>query len=74
MAGNISDIMLANESGVYLRHMKFDKQLNGQDDSGFHLFSTSRIIDDNQAHRSHLFYGKGDFSGIPVAYEFLTSG
>jgi len=72
--GNISDIMVAQDGAVYLRHMKFDKDLKRNNDWTFHVFSTSRLIDDNESHRSHIFYGRGDFSRLPVAYEWLTRG
>ena len=72
--GNISDILVAAGDAVYLRHMRFDKRLQRQSEWTHHLFSTSRLLDDNEAHRSHMFFGKGDFSRVPVAYEWLTRG
>jgi outer membrane protein assembly factor BamB len=74
MDGNISDILVADGGGVYLRHMKFDRQLNRVDDWTHHLFSTSRLLDDNESYRAHWFYGNGDFRRLPVAYEWLTRG
>lgn len=72
--GNISDILVADGDGIYLRHMKFDRTWKRQSTKTHHLFSTSRLLDDNEAHRSHWFYGNGDFSRLPVAYEWLTRG
>ncbi len=74
MAGNISDILVADESAVYLRHQKFDRQLRPLKEWTHHLFSTSRLLDENESYRSHWFYGNGDFSRLPVAYEWLTRG
>lgn len=73
-AGNITDIMVGGEDAVYLRHMKFGRDLKRQQEWDFHLFSTYRLIDGHEAHRSHWFFGRGDFSRIPVAYEWLTRG
>jgi outer membrane protein assembly factor BamB len=72
--GNISDILVADESGIYLRHMKFDGKWEAQSTRTHHLLSTSRLLDDNESHRSHWFFGNGDFSRLPVAYEWLTRG
>jgi hypothetical protein len=74
MAGNLSDILVADEDAIYLRHMKFDKQLRPAEDWTHHLFSTSRLLDDTESYRAHWFYGNGDFSRLPVAYEWLTRG
>jgi outer membrane protein assembly factor BamB len=70
--GNTSDVLVADQNSVYLRHDRFDKGLNKQEDREYHLFSTSRLLDDNEAHRSHWYYGRGDFSGLRIAYEWLT--
>jgi hypothetical protein len=74
MAGNLSDILVADDDAVYLRHAKFNKQLKPADDWTHHLFSTSRLLDDTESYRAHWFYGNGDFSRLPVAYEWLTRG
>jgi hypothetical protein len=74
MAGNLSDILVADDEAIYLRHMKFDKQLRPVDEWTHHLFSTSRLLDDSESYRAHWFYGNGDFSRLPVAYEWLTRG
>jgi hypothetical protein len=74
MAGNLSDILVADDDAVYLRHMKFDKQLRPVNEWTHHLFSTSRLLDPTESYRAHWFYGNGDFSRLPVAYEWLTRG
>jgi len=74
MAGNLSDILVADDDAIYLRHAKFDKQLQPTGDWTHHLFSTSRLLDDTESYRAHWFYGNGDFSRLPVAYEWLTRG
>jgi outer membrane protein assembly factor BamB len=74
MNGNISDILVTDGKAVYLRHMKFDKQLNRLPQWTHHLLSTSTLLDPNESHRSHWFYGNGDFSRLPVAYEWLARG
>jgi outer membrane protein assembly factor BamB len=74
MAGNLSDILVADDDAIYLRHMKFDRQLQPAADWTHHLFSTSSLLDDSESYRAHWFYGNGDFSRLPVAYEWLTRG
>jgi outer membrane protein assembly factor BamB len=74
MEGNIGDIMLADDDSVYLRHMRFNYKLQRQEKFKHHLFSTSTFVDDNEAHRSHFFYGNGNFRLLPVAYEWITRG
>lgn len=72
MEGNISDILVSDGKSIYLRHMRFNINLERVNQRSRHLFSTSRLLDDNEAHRSHWFYGLGDFSRLPVAYEWIT--
>ncbi len=74
MDGNIGDIMLADDDSIYLRHMRFNDKLERQEKFKHHLFSTSTFVDDNEAHRSHFFYGNGNFRLLPVAYEWITRG
>ncbi|MFZ5833586.1 MAG: PQQ-binding-like beta-propeller repeat protein [Planctomycetota bacterium] len=74
MSGNLSDILLADGDRLYLRHMQLDKQLRPTGEWKHHLFSTSRLLDDTESFRAHWFYGNGDFSRLPVAYEWLTRG
>jgi outer membrane protein assembly factor BamB len=72
MVGNVNDVMVADEDSVYLRHMRFNDRLEPQTDFRHHLFSTSTLLDPNEAYRSHWIYGNGDFSLVPVSYEWLT--
>lgn len=74
MAGNLSDILSADGNALYLRHQKFDRELNAMQEWTHHLFSTSSLLDPSESYRAHWFYGNGDFSRLPVAYEWLTRG
>jgi hypothetical protein len=74
MSGNLADILVADKDAIYLRHQKLNYQLQPQDDWTHHLFSTSSLLDDSESYRAHWFYGNGDFSRLPVAYEWLTRG
>ena len=74
MEGNRKEILTADEDSVYLRQMRFRDDLTRNLTPKKHLFSTSSLLDDHQAHRSHWFYGFGDFSRLNVAYEWLTRG
>jgi hypothetical protein len=35
------------------------------------LFSTSRCVDENEAHRSHVMFGRGKHTMISVSYEWM---
>ncbi len=72
MFGNTNDVMVADNNSVYLRHMRFDDRLEPQTEFRHHLFSTSTLLDQHEAYRSHWVYGNGDFSLVPVSYEWLT--
>ncbi|RMF99377.1 MAG: hypothetical protein D6741_08645, partial [Planctomycetota bacterium] len=74
MAGNLSDILVADDQAIYLRHQKLSRDLKPLDERTHHLFSTSSLLDEDESYRSHWFYGNGDFSRLPVAYEWLTRG
>jgi len=74
MTGNISDILVARDDAIYLRHQKLTRDLKPANEWTHHLFSTSTLLDDNESYRAHWFYGNGDFSRLPVAYEWLTRG
>ena len=72
MAGNLSDILVSDGNAIYLRHAKYNNALVRQEGHGAHLFSTSRLLDQSEAHRSHWFIGGGDFYKMPVSYEWIT--
>ncbi|MFC1497608.1 PQQ-binding-like beta-propeller repeat protein [Verrucomicrobiota bacterium] len=72
MEGVISDMLVSEGDSIYLKHMKFNDKLERQDGFGRHLFSTSRILDDKESHRSHLMLGGGNFKGINPAYEWAV--
>jgi hypothetical protein len=72
MVGNVNDIMVADEDSVYLRHMRFNHRLEPQTEFRHHLFSTSTLLDPNEAYRSHWVYSNGDFRLVPVSYEWLA--
>lgn len=72
MVGNTNDVMVGDKDSVYLRHMRYNDRLEPQAEFRHHLFSTSSLLDPNEAYRSHWVYGNGDFSLVPVSYEWLT--
>jgi hypothetical protein len=72
MEGAISDVLVGDGSSVYLRQIRFDGDLNRQKERGLHLFSTARLLDGAENHRSHWVLGTGDFSRTPVAYSWIV--
>lgn len=72
MQGALCDIMSADETGVYMRHLRFDNKLNPVDEKRQHLFSTSYLLDDSEHHRSYWALGTGDFSRTPVAFPWIV--
>ncbi len=73
MGGTTNDVLVGDGTSVYLRQMRFDADLNPQEEKGRHLLSTSGLLDDHENHRSHWVLGTGDFSRTPVAYSWTAN-
>ncbi len=73
MGGTTNDVLVGDGSSVYLRQMRFDHDLNPQENMGRHLLSTSGLLDGAENHRSHWVLGTGDFSRTPVAYSWTAN-
>jgi len=73
MGGATTDILVSDGEAVFMRHLKFDSKLAPQERKTRHLFSTSRLFDGAEVHRSHWVLGTGDFSRIPVAYSWIAN-
>ena len=71
--GVTSDVLVTDGHSIYLRHLRFDAALKLQATKGRHLFSTTRLLDDAEVHRSHWVLGTADFSRIPVAYSWIAN-
>ena len=72
MEGATTDVLVGDGSSVYLRQIRFDRDLVRKKERGLHLFSTARLLDGAENHRSHWVLGTGDFSRIPVAYSWIV--
>ena len=70
--GAATDVMVGDGRSVFMKHLRFDKNLVRQRKMMPHLFSTSRLIDGVENHRSHWVFGTGDFSRMSVAYSWIT--
>ncbi len=68
-----TDVPVGDGESVYLHHLRFDAAGKLQDKPARHLFSTSRLLDDAEVHRSHWVLGTGDFSRTPVAYSWIAN-
>jgi hypothetical protein len=53
MDGATTDVLVADGTSVYLRQLRFNRSLARQPRGDRHLYSTTRLIDDAAAHRSH---------------------
>ena len=73
MAGTRSDVLVSNGSSIFLRNIRLNRQCQPQAKPSRHLFSTARLLDDNENHRSHWVVGTGDFSRTPVAYSWIAN-
>ncbi|NQT53319.1 hypothetical protein HQ576_14775, partial [bacterium] len=69
-----SDVLVSDGTSIYLRQIRFDRNAVQQDTLGRHLFSTSRLLDGAENHRSHWVLGTGDFRRLPVAYSWIANG
>ncbi len=73
MDGAISDVFVGDGTSVYMRQLKFDRNCKRLKHQSRHLFSTTRLLDDGEVHRSHWVLGTGDFRRIPVAYSWIAN-
>jgi outer membrane protein assembly factor BamB len=73
MEGTTTDILVSDGSSIYMRHLRFNRACVRQQEQSRHLFSTSRLLDDAENHRSHWVLGTGDFSRVPVAYSWIAN-
>ncbi|MGD8499831.1 MAG: PQQ-binding-like beta-propeller repeat protein [Phycisphaerales bacterium] len=73
MEGATTDILVSDGSSIYMRHLRFTRECVRQEEQSRHLFSTSRLLDGEEVHRSHWVLGTGDFRRIPVAYSWIAN-
>jgi outer membrane protein assembly factor BamB len=73
MSGTRSDVLVSDGTSIFLRNVRLDRKCQPQDTMSRHLFSTSRLIDDAENHRSHWAIGTADFSRTPVAYSWIAN-
>ena len=73
MEGVTTDILVSDGNSIFMRHLRFNRQCVRQPELSRHLFSTSRLLDDAENHRSHWVLGTGDFSRIAVAYSWIAN-
>jgi hypothetical protein len=75
MEGATTDVLVSDSDGssIFMRHLRFDSNCVRQRTKSRHLFSTSRLLDDTENHRSHWVLGTGDFSRTPVAYSWIAN-
>ncbi len=74
MAGGVvSDVLVSDGRDVFMHHLRFNAELEKQDNLKPHLFSTSSLLDGVENHRSHWVLGTGDFSRVPVAYSWIVN-
>ncbi len=73
MAGALTDVMVADGQSIFMRQLRFDGDLNEQQEKRPHLFSTSSLLDDREHNRAYWAFGTADFSRIPVAYPWIVS-
>ena len=71
--GATTDVLVSDGTSVYLRQVRFNRDLERQEQGGRHLFSTTRLLDGEEVHRSHWMLGTADFSRIPVAYSWIVN-
>jgi len=73
MEGVTTDVLVSDGSSIFMRHLRFDRRCVRQPELSRHLFSTARLLDDAENHRSHWVLGTGDFSRIGVAYSWIAN-
>lgn len=73
MAGALTDIMIADDKSIFMRQLRFGRDLIEQAEKRPHLFSTSSLLDDREHNRAYWAFGTADFSRTPVAYPWIVS-
>ncbi len=73
MGGTTTDVWVSDGHSLFLRQLGFTPELVPRQTKSRHLFSTSRLLDDAENHRSHWVLGTGDFSRTPVAYPWIAN-
>ncbi len=73
MEGVTTDVLVSDGSSIFMRHLRFDRRCVRQPELSRHLFSTSRLLDNAENHRSHWVLGTGDFSRVGVAYSWVAN-
>ena len=73
MAGALTDVLVADGRSIFMRHLRFDRQLKEQKEPLPHLFSTSTLLDGREHDRSYWVLGTANFSRTPVAFPWLVA-
>ncbi len=63
MPGALPDILSTDGEYIYMRHMRFNKELVEQEPNVPHLFSPAGFLDDTWWHRTYWIYGTDMNSG-----------
>jgi hypothetical protein len=71
--GALNDVLTSDGQSIYMKHERFSRELKRQKKKGRHLFSTSRLVNDVEVHRSHWVLGTGNFLQIPGSYTWLAN-
>jgi len=61
MAGCLGDLMSTDGTSIFLRHLRFNPELEYEKKSR-HIFATSRFLNDSENHRSHWFLARCELS------------
>jgi hypothetical protein len=70
MDGAISDVLVSDGKSIFMKQIQLNDKLERQQAFGRHLYSTSRLLDPDQAHRSHWLMGNANYRGIGVSYSW----
>jgi len=73
MSGAITDVLVSDGESVFMRQLRFAAPRLEPQRQSRHLFSTSRLIDGAENHRSHWVIGTGDFSRLSVSYSWIAN-
>ncbi len=72
MRGATNDVLVADADSIYLRHLRFERDLRLETPARPHLYSTSSLLDEWGHNRSYWILGTGDLSRTPVAYPWIV--
>jgi len=73
MEGATDDLLVGDGSRIYMKHLCFDNALVRQEKVPRHLFSTTRLLDGTEHHRTFMMFGTANIKRAYVSYSWIAN-